>query len=196
MSDSWKVGVAVGFHGEADRDRMKSLKEQILHHDSIYLSDPRQMERMEWLKKRVVGRGIEVGIGNGWSTDYLGAAAGTDIRADRVEYASIRFPHISFFLSDSRTEALFGYDTVVMAEVIEHMTIEEARGMLALWTLTRPRRFLLTAPNAGYYYYDEDLIFNQEHIWYPTERLVRGILPAGYDAEVDSNDEFILVCLE
>ena len=88
------------------------------------------MERLVWLKERVQGRAIDVGIGNGFSTNHIRAVAGAEIRPDRLEYASIRYPHIDFHLLDARVQALPGFDTVVLAEIIEHMPQADARQMI------------------------------------------------------------------
>ncbi len=177
---------------------IEELQVEPRHTDEIYHNDPRQMGRMVWLKKRVTGRAIEVGIGNGWSTDFLGCSAGVEIREDRVNYAKSRFPHIEFMVLDARTEVLDGFDTVVMAEIIEHMEYEEAKEMLSLWGFGgHPERILITTPNAGLPNYDTSLVHNEEHIWFPTGDTVSELVPKGYlIKDMEATSDFILMILE
>ncbi len=169
-------------------EHILQLQGTILHHDRIYLDDPRQMKRMDWLKERVKGRAIDVGIGNGWSTEYLGAVAGAEIRDDRAEYAALRFPHIEFRIMDASKEVWLGFDTVILAEIIEHMSWDDADAMVRMWAETKPERILITTPN-GDNPAAQDLVKNVEHVWRPTVYQVMELLPDGYRiAEMEEND--------
>ncbi len=172
----------------------KQLEGQIIHHDGIYLSDYRQKDRIQWIAERCSGRTIEIGIGNGWSTNQIRAVAGTEIRADRLAYASARFPHIDFYLMDSRIRALPGFTTVVMAEIIEHMPLSQAKSMIDLWAQTNPHSILITTPNAGKEDYDHTLVHNEEHVWFPRKEDIRSLVPFGYQASIEesSGGDFIL----
>lgn len=176
----------------------KSLGRQILHHDSIYLHDPRQAERLDWLRQNINGRAIDVGAGNGFSTNYTRAVAGVDIRGDRIAYASLRYPHIDFRVLDAKVQALPGFDTVIFGEIIEHMPMAEARQMLALWAQSGASRMLLTTPNAGKPNYEDELVHNPEHVWEPTEGLVIDLAPAGYRPIVTTTErgDFLLAVCE
>lgn len=173
----------------------QSLSGKIHHSDPLYLEDPRQMERLDWLRDNAVGRILDIGIGNGFTTNYLRAEAGTEIRPDRLAYASLRYPHIEFRLMDARVEAWQGFDTVVLAEIIEHMSFEEARQMVALWGETGAQRILVTTPNAGKPHYEHDLVHNPEHMWEPTEQMMPSLVPEGYTGIVTTtkDGDFLLV---
>lgn len=173
----------------------KSLAQKIHHSDSLYLDDPRQMERLTWLRQNVTGRAIDIGIGNGFSTNYIRAVAGVDIRPDRLSHASLRYPHIDFRLLNAKVHALPGFDTVVFAEIVEHMPLVEAKQMVELWAKTGPTRILLTTPNAGKPGYEDALVRNPEHVWEPTEELIASLVPTGYHAVVttSSKGDFLLV---
>lgn len=176
-------------------NRIKALALQIMHNDYIYLSDSRQMERMEWLKERVTGHAIDIGVGNGWSTNFLRATTGAEIRSDRLEYASLRFPHIKFVQLDAKSQALSGYQTLIFSELIEHMPMLEAREMLNRWTMTNPDKILITTPNAGKEEYDVNLVENPEHMWKPTHRTLEQVIPAAYSGHIEttSGGDFLLV---
>jgi hypothetical protein len=176
----------------------KELGRQILHSDALYLDDPKQMKRLDWLRQNITGRAIDIGIGNGFSTNYIKAMAGVEIRPDRLAYAGLRYPHIDFRPLDARVQALPGFDTVVFGEIVEHMPLAEAKQMVALWAEREPARILITTPNAGKPDYDDDLVHNPEHVWEPTEELVYNLVPTGYRATIttSSGDDFLLVDME
>lgn len=172
-----------------------SLAKKIIHDDRIYLEDTRQMERMAWLRDRAGDAAIDVGIGNGWSTNYLRARTGVDIRADRVAYASLRYPHIAFHLADASLQALPGYDTVFMGDIIEHMPFLQAKEMLARWALTEPERILVTTPNAAKQHYDPNIVEALEHVWGPTPEAMAALAPRGFSVKVEttSGEDFLLI---
>jgi len=174
---------------------VRSLKDQIQHDDGVYTRDPRQLERLDWLKARATGRTLDVGVGNGFSTNYIRAEVGAEIRPDRLHYASLRYPHIDFVLLDARIKVLPGFETVVLGEIIEHMSFIEAREMLAKWAQANPKRILITTPNTGKPNYDPELVHNIEHVWYPTEDALRRITPSGYEMNIttSSGEDFLLV---
>ncbi len=173
----------------------KGVAIQIQHSDSIYFDDAIQMERIDWLRDRSTGRAIDIGIGNGFSTNRMRSVAGAEIRADRVAYASLRYPHIDFRVIDGKAQVLAGYDTIIFGEIVEHMTLAEAKEMIRLWSETKPERILVTTPNAGKVDYDHDLVHNPEHVWEPTDENVKQLVPKGYDAEITTsrNGDFILM---
>lgn len=171
-----------------------SYEQQILHHDGLYLGDSRQIERVVWIRDRVVGESIDVGVGNGWTTNVW-ASAGAEIRWDRTAYASIRYPHLKFYCLDAADETLPGFDTVILAEILEHMTVEEAQEMMDRWAATNPQKILVTTPNAGKENYDHSLVHTSEHIWFPTLETVKPLCPEGYywnELTVTSNEDFVI----
>lgn len=179
-------------------DQVRNLMAEIEHPDAIYLDGPRQMERLIWLRENIEGKAIDVGIGSGFATNFIRAKEGVEIRADRLAYASLRYPHIDFRLLDARSHALSGFDTVVFGEIVEHMPLGEASQMLALWAATNPKRMLITTPNAAKLDYDEDLVHNPEHLWEPTEELVQALVPVSYRSNVttSSQGDFLLLDMQ
>ncbi len=177
---------------------MQSVVSQILHNDGIYL-EARQKERAEWMKKVLeYFPAIDVGIGNGWTTEYLGCSAGAEIWPERSRYAAIRYPHIQFFEMNAAEEALTGYKGVVLAEIIEHVTYEEARHMIQIWANTGAQQIVITTPNAGKVNYDRGIVHNPEHIWFPTEELFRAIVPTNFEIKelgVTKDQDFLLADL-
>jgi hypothetical protein len=177
--------------------RMRDLSARIGHDDRIY-DESLQRERVVWMRDHVIGKAIDIGIGNGYTTNFIRAEMGIEIREDRLEYARLRYPHIRFEKLDARKEAVIGFDTVVLAEIIEHMSIGEAREMVALWAKTSPTRILLTTPNAEKPNYNEEIIFSSEHMWLPTEETILSIVPEGYKASIfkSKNEDFFFVVLD
>jgi hypothetical protein len=153
------------------------------------------MERLDWLRDHSTGRGLDIGIGNGFSSNRMRSVAGAEIRADRVAYASLRYPHIDFRVIDAKAQVLGGYDTIIFGEIVEHMTLAEAKEMIRLWSETKADRILVTTPNAGKENYDHDLVHNPEHVWEPTPEIVKTLVPKGYEAEITTsrNGDFILM---
>jgi hypothetical protein len=171
-----------------------SYEQQILHHDGLYTSDSRQIERVIWIRDRVVGEALDVGIGNGWTTN-IWASAGVDIRWDRTAYAAIRYPHLKFYQLDASNEVLPGFNTVILAEILEHMTVEEAQIMMNKWAATNPEKILITTPNAGKENYDSSLVHTSEHVWFPTVETVKSFCPEGYywnELTVTSGEDFVV----
>lgn len=171
----------------------KGVEQPILHVDEIY-NVSNQFERVEWIRPRIQGRAVDVGIGNGWTTNFFRCEAGVDNWPERVRYASIRFPHIRFYEMDASKEAMPGFETAVMAEIIEHMPYEYARHMLQIWADTGVNQILLTTPNAGKPNYDHGCVHNPEHVWFPTMDTVKDIVPEGFSAELTTTTDadFIL----
>jgi hypothetical protein len=171
----------------------KSVEGEILHHDAIYDEDI-QRERVDWVKSNILGRAIDIGIGNGWTTNYLGCEAGVEIWPERLRYAQIRYPHIDFYPGDM-TDTFPGFQTVVMAEIIEHVPYDHAKLAVARWANESINQFVLTTPNAGKKNADPGLVHNPEHVWFPTTDTVRDLCPDKFSVQTmttTKNEDFIL----
>jgi hypothetical protein len=158
------------------------------HYDQLY-DDPRQKERIEWLRFNCAGRVVDVGCASGYVTSYIGAELGVEFRKDRAVYAALRYPHIRFRVLDARKEAVEGFDTVVFGDVVEHMSFEEARDMISLWSKKNPKLILVTTPNGEKTDFDPAILKTPEHEWMPTKDLVEKLVADRYDYTVTTSTD-------
>jgi 2-polyprenyl-3-methyl-5-hydroxy-6-metoxy-1,4-benzoquinol methylase len=111
------------------------------------------------------GRVIELGCNEG---DLSGRIAerglevtGVDLSEEKIRRAREKHPEIPFLASDIRRLALSpgSFDTVVLAEVLEHVHAAEGDEMLAVaWNLLKPGgRLIVSVPN-------EDCIPHPHHV--------------------------------
>ena len=161
------------------------LYSRIACHDSIY-EDIRQRDRIRWIKSNCVGRTVDVGCASGFVTRYVGAELGIDSRRDRVAYATLRFPMIRFKVLDARKEAVDGFETIVFGEIVEQMNYEEASQMIQIWAARKPRRILVTTPNASTEGVDPPLVHNPEHRWAYTRDRIHRLIPKGYGFRLET----------
>jgi len=175
--------------------RARALARQMRLSDSDYADSPAQMERLAWLRHNVAGRTIDIGIGSGFATNYVRAAAGVDLSGDRIAHASLRYPHIEFRLLDPRVQALPGFETLIFGHGLERLPLAEAREMLTLWARTEPARMLLTTPNTPETDAERGRPSVSEPLWSPSEGVLASLVPGGYHASVATSREgdFLLV---
>lgn len=101
------------------------------------------------------GKVIELGCGEGHMTKTIHdrglEVVGVDVSAAKIALARGRYPEVRFMHSDIRTLALpdEAFDTVVLAEVLEHVREEVGAEVLAkAWRLVRPGgRLVVSVPN-------------------------------------------------
>lgn len=111
------------------------------------------------------GRVLELGCGEGRLARVIRdrglEVVGVDLSAAKIERARERHPNIQFVRSDIRALALpdASFDTVVLAEVLEHVPDEPGAEILErAWRLLRPGgRLVASVPN-------EDLIPHPNHV--------------------------------
>jgi 2-polyprenyl-3-methyl-5-hydroxy-6-metoxy-1,4-benzoquinol methylase len=101
------------------------------------------------------GRVIELGCGSGELTAMISRRGhdvmGVDINRDKILAARTRFPGVRFEQQDIREIVVDGerFDTVVLAEVLEHVNDAVGHDMLTIaWALLRPGgRLIVSVPN-------------------------------------------------
>jgi len=162
------------------------------HPDAMY-NEKRQKERIDWLKENTSGNSLEIGCATGFITSYVGADVGLDINPYRVKVGKIKHPEKDFIIST----AVFlpfkkkAFDTVLIPEVLEHVTIEQAEKILS-----EARRVggktLITLPNADKINYDKSMVENPEHKWFPTKKVVLKLIKT-CKIQYTSENDFILV---
>jgi len=100
---------------------------------------------------------LEIGIGEGFLSGHLSGIhpktkfSGVDIQASDLELLRAKFPHISAHVGNIYDLSALpgGYDLVICAEVLEHVTDPE-RALEQIVKL-RPERVILTVPHEPWF---------------------------------------------
>lgn len=162
------------------------------HPDAIY-NEKRQKERIDWLKENISGNSLEIGCATGFVTSYVEADVGLDINKYRVKLGKTKHPEKDFIISTAvclpfKKKA---FDTVLIPEVLEHVTIQQAEKILS-----EARRvggkILITLPNADKINYDKSLVETPEHKWFPTKEIILKLIKT-CKIQYTSENDFILV---
>jgi glycosyltransferase involved in cell wall biosynthesis len=162
------------------------------HPNTLYASE-RQKERLDWLKRSLLGNALEVGCATGYVTDYAGANVGLDLNIYRLRLAKKRYHDKDFVLSNAMylpfTEKAF--NTLLIPEILEHLPLELAEKTV-LEAKRVGERILVTLPNADKVNYDKSLVEAPEHVWFPTKELIKKLIK---DCEIDytRENDFMLV---
>jgi SAM-dependent methyltransferase len=136
------------------------------------------------------GRVLELGCGAGHLCAEIARAGlrvlGVDLSARKIERARRRYPGIEFRTQDIlEMPADAAYDTVVLAEVLEHVPAAVGDRMLArAWSMTAPGgRLVVSVPN-------EDLVPHRNHVREFTVASLRQCLAPFGAATVETRQPF------
>jgi 2-polyprenyl-3-methyl-5-hydroxy-6-metoxy-1,4-benzoquinol methylase len=136
------------------------------------------------------GRVLELGCGAGHLSAEIARRGlrvlGVDLSGRKIERARARYPGIEFRRQDILAmPADAAWDTVVLAEVLEHVPGHVGDRMLALaWALVAPGgRLVVSVPN-------EDLVPHPNHVRQFTVASLRGCLAAFGAATVETRQPF------
>jgi len=162
------------------------------HPDSIY-DETRQLERIEWLKRKAYGYSLEIGCATGFVVNYADVDIGLDLNKRRIRYARKRYHCKEFVLADASRLPFKDktFDTVLIPEILEHVFFEQAKKIIQ-----EAKRvgchILVTLPNAGKIGYDKGLVENPEHLWFPIEQEIVDLVG---DCKINytSNKDFMLL---
>ena len=168
-----------GGDGLVDYHRLPDIL-QPPHHEDSY-ADVRQQNRVEWLVQNSTGSVLELGCAEGFILDRIGqpCSVGLDYDQDRVREAKRKYPHISFYVMDIRFGLPFPenyFDTVLAADVLEHMDFPDAVFVLREAIRVCRDRTLVTLPCANGDDYDEGLVHTPDHKWIPDLEKVSRLL--------------------
>lgn len=152
------------------------------------------LKALKWLRDISAKTVLDVGCYDGW-LDFLLARKGYELTgiemipelADAaMRYAERNFipytvytSHVldaePFFMAD---DSRVKYDAVLCFETLEHMTLEDATKAAQLLTLWSRKGVLVSLP-------DQDHRQNPQHLWTPTEEVIKGIWGAmpGFEVE-------------
>lgn len=110
---------------------------------------PEQQERIKWLNLRTEGTVLDVGCSWGYLLACLGGQAGVDINDRLLDIARLLVPGRQFVCGDARALPFAdkSFDTVVIAETLEHLWWMEGVGQAILEARRVARkRILVTVP--------------------------------------------------
>jgi 2-polyprenyl-3-methyl-5-hydroxy-6-metoxy-1,4-benzoquinol methylase len=144
--------------------RPKIMKEQPFQWIMMYVKkrsgEERALNRSQVNRIRATvnlcrGKVLELGCGNGYLTEEIRnqglEVTGVDMNGEKIERAQHRFPGISFIQSDVLKLSLppGSYDTVILPEILEHVTEEVGNKMLEIaWRLLKTQgRLIVSVPN-------------------------------------------------
>ena len=146
------------------------------HPNTLYASE-RQRERLDWLKRSLLGNALEVGCATGYVTDYAGANVGLDLNIYRLRLAKKRYYDKDFILSNAMYLPFKekAFNTVLIPEILEHLPLEFAEKTV-LEAKRVGMRILVTLPNADKANYDKSLVEAPEHVWFPTKEIIKKII--------------------
>ena len=113
-----------------------------------YLKPPQRL-RIRWLKTRAVGQILDVGCSWGYVLARMGGHAGVDINPHLLDMARLLAPQRTFECADARSLPFAdkSYDTVVLAEILEHLPwIEGVRWAVGEAMRVARQKVLVTVP--------------------------------------------------
>jgi len=171
--------------------------EVLVHASDETYREKRHQERMEWLKRNIIGNALEVGCGTGFVMRYCNVDVGLDIDRLRVFFAKKRLPLKEFIIASALYLPLRDqtFDTVMLPEILEHLPYYQAMKVHNECTRIARRTLLITVPNANKTDYDKSLVENPEHKWFPTINLVKNMVGDKMKMDFTSQRDFFLIKL-
>ena len=133
-------------------------------------SDPDQIARMRWVREQLKGSVLDVGTGIGeLLREYSGDAVGIDMYRRHIVHAQLTArPNHRFYCIDIVFGLPFNdkqFETIVMAEVLEHMRFSDAVFVLRDAIRCCSSRIILTFPNMHDGDYNIGDVESGEHRW-------------------------------
>lgn len=166
------------------------------HGEESYDLD-RQQKRVGWIVNRSVGSVLEIGCAEGYILSQMTRENlyGIDFDQARIRRARLRYPNITFYVVDVR----YGlpcpeqwFDTVVLAEILEHMDFSDAEYVLQEAYRVCREKVLITVPyKGGEKWYEED-VYSESHLWIPDAESM-GRLLADYNCTHTMTNGFMCV---
>ena len=110
---------------------------------------PAQEERIEWISHRVRGTVLEVGCCYGYVTAAIDGTAGCDINPEAIGIAKKLVADKQFFVADATDIPMPDrtFDTVLLAEVLEHLQWGEVKVAIEEAKRVARRRIIITMPS-------------------------------------------------
>ncbi len=142
--------------------------DELVGHPDVIYNCIDQIGRIEWLKTQHMKKPImEIGTACGHVLSKVDGDIGIDIRPDRLLVAKLKYPNKKFYYCNSLNLEPFyskGIQSVIIAELLEHMTFESAFYTVIQSLKVAPFVYY-TLPNIDK---DINVSKNLEHKWYPT----------------------------
>ena len=160
--------------------REQWLKEGGIEHPTHLetLTKPEQQERIVWLKKACGGATeiLDLGCSWGYVLNELNGSLGVDINAENIDLAIKKFPGRRWIVGDIRKDlAQFEdktYAIVLLCDVLEHLSMDEARRVLIQAVRIARRKVLITLPIK----LSPDCALCFKHVWIPDDLQVSRLL--------------------
>ena len=108
-----------------------------------------QQKRLAWLKANCVGEILEVGCSWGFVLAICKGHAGVDVNPRLIALADALAPDREFKVADACQLPYpdKSFDTVMLPEVIEHLSVHNARSAIIEAIRVARRRILITTPD-------------------------------------------------
>lgn len=163
---------------------------QPVHDDKSYV-DKWQKKRVDWIcDHAVTSKGVlDIGCANGYIVSRMKkphsrySHCGVDIDGDRIRLAQREREGIDFYVIDVRFGIPFpdnSFSTVVLAEMLEHMSLDSAKKLLKESVRVSRNKVLITMPFAGGDYMNDPeriiMVESVDHKWKPTEKNIENLL--------------------
>jgi SAM-dependent methyltransferase len=143
---------------------------------------PEQLERIKFIASHVDGLVLDVGCDSGYILMRCGGGVGLDISLLRVKAAKHWYPRLSLVhaVAEHLPFKKEAFDTVVLAELLEHVLDPKAVLMEAFRVLKPTGRLVVTVPDEIH----GKSHMNPEHLRKFTEGGLRNLLNTCFDVEV------------
>ncbi len=162
------------------------------HPDAIY-NDPVQKERIDWLKHNRSGVSLEIGCAGGFVTNYTNSDVGLDLDVIRIKHAKAKYPNKEFVIGSASALPFKqkAFDCILIPEILEHVRLVQAEKIISE-AKTVGQKIVITVPNAGKDNYNKILVENPEHLWLPTNKIIKELVK-DCNTEYSLDQDFILV---
>jgi len=175
------------------RRHMETYLELISGHPDFIYDEEKQRERIDWLKENVSGSALEIGCAGGFVTSYANADVGLDINPWRIKFAKVKHPEKDFIIASAAALPFKGkaFDTVLIPEILEHVQLDYAEKIVTE-AKNVANKIVATVPNADKENYDKLLVENQEHLWFPTKKIILDLM-GNCVIEYSTQNDFMLI---
>ena len=139
---------------------------------------PHQVARLEWLKANVAGLVLEVGCSWGYVLAYVGGHAGIDLNPESISIAKQLAREKRFEVGSALSLPLpdRSYDTVLLADVLEHLDYADVSQALSEACRVSRQRVLITLPKGDS---DTEDATNMKHRWLCTKEIAERLFGKG-----------------
>jgi SAM-dependent methyltransferase len=144
-----------------------------LEHVQSLLSDPAQKDRVEWVIQNSRGKILNIGSSSGYLEIYFEDVVSIDISKKRLEFLKTQTKaNWLFSISEFLPFKDSTFDTVVLAEVLEHLVNPEIALREIVRVTKNKGRIIITVPDEENSYWARNI----EHLHFFTKRKLEELL--------------------